>query len=270
MKPAMTLQNISRSVGFENAASAIAAAGFKLLNYSPKSEEEKLMALKTFERYGLSVYQTHATIIRDIRSDIEFDRRADLKMLKTTADLGAKYMVVHGDKFDYERLRYSYDAALSFNYEYYAPIVEEAEKLNVKLAFENTFQELCDRTHFCAKPEEHAALIDKFGSSAVCACWDIGHAAMQHKMYQAEAIGVLGKRIECTHVHDNYMWLEDLHIPPFFGRIAWSDCMPALKKYGNSEVLCLELQPQVANIPAELAEDYAAFLYKICLYLDRI
>ncbi len=269
MKPAMTIQNIAKSIGFENAAQAISEAGFKLVNFSPKGEE-KTASLKLLEKYGLSVYQTHAPILRDVRRDAPFERKHDLEMLRTTAELGAKYMVVHGDKFDFKNLRYSHDAALAFNYEYYAPIVEEASRLNVKIAFENVFQELCDIPHFCALPEEHAELIDKFGSESACACWDVGHAAMQHKAYQSDAIKVLGKRIECTHIHDNYMWLEDLHIPPFFGKIEWSDCMTALKKHGSSDVLCLELQPQVKNIPLGLAKIYTEFLYKICLLLDEI
>ena len=45
-------------------------------------------------------------------------------------------------------------------------------------------------------------LIKSFNSDSAVCCWDFGHANLM-KMDQSYALEYLGKRIVCTHVHNN-------------------------------------------------------------------
>ncbi len=270
MKSAIFFSNIEKSVGAEEAARVLANAGFRLLNATVSSDEELREKTALFGRYGFSVYQTHMPINRVVALDDERIRKINFDALSRTAEFGAKYMVVHGDVLPEAKAQLSFEDSLAYNYEYYAPLVERAEKLGVKIAFENTFQDVSHTPHFCARAEELVALVDRFHSDSACICWDTGHGAMQYKQCQSDGIAHAGKLIECTHVHDTYMWMEDLHLPPFFGIIDWGKCIAALKEKTRVEVLCLELHPAVKSLPASVVGTYAELLYKICTALHEL
>ena len=50
----------------------------------------------------------------------------------------------------------------------------------------------------------------------------------------------MGKRIVCTHIHDNY-YKKDLHLPPFMGEANWELLMKTLKEVGYQGNLTFEL-----------------------------
>lgn len=244
MKLGMNIKYFSRDVGMEKAAKALKDSGLLFLDYTPAFNENDKSIDATaaiLENYGLTVYQTHAPFNRyGSMASIKEHKTSVMRCLENTIRLGARFMVVHGDEFDFESLTYSKKAALEYNYEYFAPFVEKAEKHGIEIAFENVFEDNSKgRPRFCSETEDLAELIRRFNSKNVCACWDYGHGAVANRERQGDAIRLLGTTIKCTHVHDNNQYY-DLHLIPFFGTTDWQDCMDATR-LTDVEVMSFEL-----------------------------
>lgn len=120
-------------------------------------------------------------------------------------------------------------------------VVEEAEKLGIKVAFENTEGE-----------EYLAALMSAFkGYDNVGFCWDTGH----QMCYNAgtDMIALYGDRLICTHINDNLgirdyggkiTYHDDLHLLPFDGIGDWNEITSKLNKCGYNDTLTFELKIQ--------------------------
>lgn len=123
--------------------------------------------------------------------------------------------------------------------ENFGKVVKEAEKLGVKIAFENTEGE-----------EYLAALMKAFeNSSYVGFCWDTGH----EQCYNGgkSMMSLYGDRIFATHINDNLgvsdytgkriFWTDDLHLLPFDGICDWQRIARELHTYGFTSTLTFEL-----------------------------
>ena len=263
MKLGFNIQYLSKSIGMEKAAKILSDAGFRYLDYTPPMDKdwqtEMDMAAECFIRYGMVVHQCHAPFNRYKRwGTIENHKERVAESLEAAKSLGAKYFVVHGDEFDFENLTYSPEKALLYNYDYFAPTVEKAEKYGISVAFENVFEDM-DVPRNCSKTEDLCALIDRFGG-AVCCCWDFGHGAVSYGEQNDEAIASMGGRIRCTHVHDNYL-NADMHLVPFYGKMNWEKSMQALKQGGIPDVLSFELV--YGKLPEEIATVAAKQFYTV-------
>ena len=97
-------------------------------------------------------------------------------------------------------------------------------------------------------------------------CWDTGHARVQYGKHDMDALKIVGDRVICTHIHDNY-YDQDLHAFPFFGNIDWKQFMETLKEVGYGGDLSFELVYD--RLPKALAPDYLKLLYRTGEYLIR-
>lgn len=145
-------------------------------------------------------------------------------------------------------------------------VVNEAKKCGVRIAFENT------------EGEEYLdALMEHFGSfDNVGFCWDTGHELCYNR--GRDMLKDYGDRLICTHLNDNLgiknfdgeiTWLDDLHLLPFDGVIAWHKIAERLNKCGYDDALTFELNTvskpgrcennKYAKLPTDeyLAECYA-------------
>ena len=123
-------------------------------------------------------------------------------------------------------------------------VVEEAKKLGVKIAFENTEGE-----------EYLAALMDAFKNyDNVGFCWDTGHQMCYN--YNTDMIGLYGDRLICTHINDNLgvrdfggkiTYHDDLHLLPFDGIGDWKEITSKLNKCCYNDTLTFELK--ILNSP---------------------
>ncbi len=260
MELATSFEYLLKTMDCDTAAKALSNAGITLINFTPRTEEEQAQAAQAFEKYGLRVYQTHAIFNRYDGMDAEDHKKTVMLNLCSTHVLGAKYMVVHGDEFDFGNIPYTKEAALDYNYEYFAPVVEKAEKLGIKIAFENVFEDMPEKPRFCSEAEDLIRLIARFHTPTVCACWDTGHAAVSFQENHITALENVGKRIECTHIHDNN-FDRDKHLDPFDGKIDWKTCMAALREKTNVKVLCFE--PVYGEVPVTRADAYCERIRKI-------
>lgn len=120
----------------------------------------------------------------------------------------------------------------------FADVVREAERLGVKVAFENT------------EGEEYLfALMERFKDSpAVGFCWDTGHQLCYNP--NTDLMAVFGDRLIATHINDNLgvkdfdgkiTWLDDLHLLPFDGINDWPEVAAKIKRSGFSGPLTFEL-----------------------------
>lgn len=122
--------------------------------------------------------------------------------------------------------------------ENFSRVVDEAEKLDIKIAFENT------------EGEEYLAYLMDFFRDRECVgfCWDTGHEMCYN--YSDDMMAMYGDRILCTHINDNLgikdydgkiTWIDDLHFLPFDGVADWDDIALRLNKYGFTDTLTFEL-----------------------------
>ena len=122
--------------------------------------------------------------------------------------------------------------------ENFGKVVAEAERLGVKVAFENTEGE-----------EYLAAVMERFGSSpAVGFCWDTGHEMCYN--HSKDLLALYGDNLIATHLNDNLgirdyggetTWIDDLHLLPFDGIADWADIADRLNRCNYNGVLTFEL-----------------------------
>lgn len=122
--------------------------------------------------------------------------------------------------------------------ENFGKVVKEAERLGVKVGFENTEGE-----------EYLAAVMERFGDSpAVGFCWDTGHEMCYNR--SKDMLSLYGDKLIATHLNDNLgirdfdgniTWIDDLHLLPFDGIADWQGIADRLDKCGYTGVLTFEL-----------------------------
>lgn len=265
MNLSMNIRYLSEQCGMEQAAAALQKAGIFWLDYTPEMKGDWKTELKrdteVFEKHGLHVHMGHAPFNRyhDYGKDCTYHKKLVDESLDAAILLKSEYLVVHGDEFDFENMEYSPEKALSYNYDYFAPIVEKAIKNGVCIAFENVFEDM-DVPRFCSDEDDLLALIERFNTPEVCCCWDFGHASVAYKLDQPEKIRKMKGHIRCTHVHDNYLD-TDSHMIPYFGKIPWNLCMKALNENHHPDALSFELV--YGKVPMAATEATAVLLKKL-------
>lgn len=252
------------AMNLEDALALIAKIGFDAVDYtgnllSPDAIKNAPAERELIEKHGLFVEQTHAPFNRYNKYKEEFSLALE-NAYERTKILGAKYLVVHGDEYPFDKYEFSYERALAYNYEIYAPYVERAEKDGIALAFETVFPDLApEKVRFCSRAEDLLSLIEKFNSPAAVCCWDFGHANIAFGAEQADKIRLLGKYIKCTHVHDNRLG-KDIHHALFTGDSDLRSIRNAFREIGYSGIFSLELGgAQKMNVVPEILECYTKY-----------
>ena len=242
-------------------------AGFRRFDLNASTKEEAEVMAAHLAMLDAKVIQSHIPFNRYGKRDTpEVFHEKVMTSAEYAKILDSEILVVHGDEFPYDKMLYTAEAALEYNYRFYHDLVDFAVKSGMRVAFENTFQEatILDRPHFGSAVNELCALVDRFDTKFVGICWDTGHARMQYGARENEALLVAGERVICTHVHDNY-YNQDLHGFPFTGNVDWKIFMETLAKIGYKGDLSFEFVYD--RIPKALAPDYMKILYRSGEYL---
>ena len=122
--------------------------------------------------------------------------------------------------------------------ERFGKIVAEAQKLGVKIAFENT------------EGEQYLdALMTAFRDKpCVGFCLDTGHEMCYN--FSKDLLSLYGDRLIATHINDNLgvkdfggkiFWHDDLHLLPFDGIRDWDETARRFKEHNYEGILTLEL-----------------------------
>ena len=266
MEYGININYFTKGISLAKAAELVAKAGFTQLDYTPPVREDNWEAAmkeaaNIFEANGLTVHQTHAPFNRygayGDKHILCMDRCAE-----ATEFFGAKYVAVHGDEFDFDRMTFSPEAALAYNHDYFLPYVERGAKNGYTYAFETVFEDNPTRRRYTSKAEELRALIDSFDGAAAC-CWDFGHGHVTFGKKAVDHIREFGSLIQCTHLHDNTG--VDAHALPTLGDIDWNATMAAFKATGYSGVLSVEYSHGVQ--PEHLVGPFLDLTYKTAEYL---
>ncbi len=267
MKYGININFLARTLGVKKSAELIAKAGFTELDYTPplKSDswkEEMKAALDIFADHGLTVHQTHAPYNRYGSYNGCYGLCLD-RCAEATAYMGAKFMVAHGDEFDFENRAFSPEAALEYNHNIFAPYVEQAGKAGYQVAFETVFDD-CGKRRYTSDADELLALITSFESENAVCCWDFGHAFVSFRKNAPEQIRKLGHLIRCTHVHDNNGW-SDTHQMPMTGDIDWKATMDAFHEIQYPGIFSIEYAH--GCMAEHLTEDFIDLTYRTAVHL---
>ena len=195
--------------------------------------------------------------------------RAIFRSVEGASMLGAEIAAVHprvAFRDGVEDVERSY----AYNARYFAPLVREAERLGCLIGIENmpTFPGW-DMTFYTNRPSEHRRIVDCFGSAAVCAVWDFGHAALANDD-PVSALKTLGTRSKGTHVHDTRGQNDD-HLTPLLGTIDWESEMKALAQTGFDGYLTMELHYDDICRDADRIRDFTLTACRnICRLYDML
>jgi len=219
------LIRLMRQVGFE---------GF-FADWTP--DYDPALLRRTAEETGMLFQSIHAPFgkMADMWKSTEITESAVSELigcLRDCADNDVPLMIVHAF------IGFDDHSPTPFGIDTFGRVVREAEKLGVKIAFENTEGE-----------EYLAALMDAFrGCSSVGFCWDTGHELCYN--YGRDMTALYGDRLMGTHLNDNLgirdhggriFWHDDLHLLPFDGIADWQGIASRLNRSGFSGPLTFEL-----------------------------
>ena len=205
-------------------------AGFKCFDFCPSPEDDAEKISEYLSSKGVSVIQHHIPFNRYVKKDYAEYSKDIMDVMIRGHKAGSKIAVIHGDEFDFANMEYSKEAVLEFNYRLFYPLVEYADKNGMQVAFETVFEDM-NVPRFCSDINDLCTLVDKYGTKTVGVCWDTGHARVSFKDKHTEALKLAGKRVICTHVHDN-IYSKDLHMYPFMGDTNWHELISAFKEIG--------------------------------------
>lgn len=276
MQYGINIDFLARDIGMKKAAELISEAGFTMLDYSPRFEKDNwkddmMENMEIFNAYGLEVHQTHAPFNRygsykGIHK-LTLDRCAE-----ATEIMKAKYMVVHGDEFDFENMTFSTEAAMEYNHNLFLPYVELAKKSGYKIAFETVFEDGMPwdgnpYRRFTSDARELKNLITSYNSDCAVCCWDFGHANVSFENSAADVVRDFGAIIQCTHLHDNTAF-DDSHQMPMTGDINWKETIKAFRDIDYSGVMSIEYAH--GSIPPVLMKDFINLSFKAAEYVWNI
>lgn len=179
-------------------------------------------------------------------SDTLMERFADelRQGIDAAAFMKIKLAVTH--PIAYHSQWHNYDEWIKKNTEFLSPIIEYANKKNVKICIENMAGRP-DTEHdhlYGSRAVEISILAEQFDSGL---CWDFGHANLCGLDISEEFLH-LGKRLECVHIHDND-GRKDLHLLPFYGNIDWRQAVNCLRSVGYDG--CLDLEVKSSELPQD-------------------
>jgi sugar phosphate isomerase/epimerase len=132
----------------------------------------------------------------------------------------------------YDRWRYDNDVDLWLEKSLltWAPLVQQAAPLSVKMALENVFEE---------DPQILNRLLSAIDSPLLGYCLDAGHGRLFSKVPIEDWIEVLGSRLLEIHLHDNHGQADD-HLPLGHGEIDFPAIFSALKRKNLQPIITIE------------------------------
>jgi len=188
--------------------------------------------------------------------------------------LGVPWMVVHPFKMQY---LYGKERERQENLEYFKILVPLLKQCNVKVCFENLYENIGRRIveGVCANPDDAIWYIDTLneyaGEELFGFCLDTGHLQLV-KRDPYDFIVKLGSRLKALHIHEND-YAGDLHQMPFtFGNSRedgqnWDKICRGLKEVGFSGTLSFETFPTLNSFPKSMADTVLKSIYSVGEYL---
>ena len=209
---------------------------------------------------GIKFIQAHAPFGGVFENTDEFVSRITRGMQKASW-IGAPMIVVHPCKHvNYKEV--GFDKMFEYNYNFYKGLVPYAEEYDIKIAIENINLSLTEKADALVK------LYEELNNPVFTVCFDAGHGNVIGEN-PAEMVKVIGKRIGCTHIHDND-GSRDQHTLPFYGTTDWEAVMKALAEVDYEGDLNYEASAFIKDVPQDLYLEGGYYMSKVGHYLiDR-
>lgn len=210
-------------------------AGFDGIFISCQVGEDVSDTVRAAEKHGMSIGSIHAPFLGcdamwHVSDKTDAVRDALIYSVRTCAGYGIPVAVMH-PFIGFDRHEPTEEGIVNFS-----RVVEEAERLGVRIAFENT------------EGEEYLdALMESFAaSSAVGFCYDTGHGICYNP--ERDLMRDYGDRLIYTHINDNLgvsgdaiTWIDDLHLLPYDGVCDLDRAARELAEAGFCDTLTFEL-----------------------------
>ena len=224
-----------KGVTFDQCLDALKAAGFDGVFTGWHVGDMKNVAEKIRSR-GLYFQSVHAPFT-DAHKPWEKGKAGDdvidnlINCLRECAEVDVPIVVIH------PIIGMDRHNPTDLGIERYGRLVREAEKLGIKVAFENV-----EGIEYLEK------IIADLGSSpAIGYCWDTGHEMCYNNSMDVPAL--FGDKLICTHLNDNLgqidpnevTWLDDAHLFPFDGIADWQGIADRLNRISYAGELTFEL-----------------------------
>jgi sugar phosphate isomerase/epimerase len=144
----------------------------------------------------------------------------------------------HG--YDGRRYEWREEEWLSASVRLWAPLLEGAARIGIKVVFENVFDE---------SPKALLALRDRLGKGAAGFCLDTGHHLLFARTPLEDWLAAFGSDLREMHLHDNFM-VSDLHLPVGRGRFDFPSLFRHLHRHGHLPLMVLEHHDPADALPS--------------------
>jgi sugar phosphate isomerase/epimerase len=199
----------------------------KYMNGTPMGDGTDFRVKERYQEYKDCGFDILLLLGNDTYNGEEFET-SDLKMnLELCAKVGLK-AIVHDKRL--HDLSMQEHSLIGKEFDSFEKLVEYAAQKGVTIAFENQ-----------RKLGNIAWAFDNFENcDNVGFCWDCGHEACF--TLEREYMPIFGKKLVCTHIHDNTaVFNADLHLLPFDGKIDYDRFAEHIRKSGYQGPLTLEV-----------------------------
>lgn len=221
---------------------------------------------------GIKLVQSHAPMGKPFLEEGELLIKDTLRCIDACADLGIPNLVVHAGY----AVGLTKEQNFQRNKEFFAPLLERAEKYGVNILVENFNKMYKEGVYWVDNAPDLLAMIEYVDHPLFNAVWDVGHANLQ-EMPQDEGLRILGSYVKAVHIQDN-MGTKDQHLAPFFGTLNLDSVINGLKDIGFDGYFTFEVggvftpmakrreyaqDTRLAAPPLELKRAFEAFLYTL-------
>ena len=218
--------------------------------------------LDAVSKAGMSVKYTHLPYDYPTSGDAEkmaIYQTAVRRAVDLTASVGAFSTALHA----YNELTTDYDPLAEHrkSIEFLSPIVEYANQKNVRIALENmngAGQKAPQKLRRYAT--DYADLIHLADDLGTGICWDTGHGYLSMQNIE-KALESIGERLLMIHVDDNF-GDDDVHLPPFFGKVDFESTVQTLRKIGYQGDMYLEVRCEYR--PDSMKKAYVQAIAESC------
>lgn len=261
---------------FEKKCAIAAQVGFRYIsvnfhdmpdNSDSAYDEAPEHILGILETHKLKAAQTHLYYYHPFSPADAMEEGLEnriLQEIEVSGKIGAPWCVWHPRycmNGEWEKDNFNEEKTLRQNQLTVSRYLEQAERFGTGIALENLFRKMMP-----GGLETLLRMHDGFDTENIGICWDTGHANMM-EFDQGDAIRMLGERIKCTHIHNNFK-NGDFHLPPDAGTIDWKTVMQAFKDIGYAGPFTLEtrcLYPE----DEQLLRDFVRYNYNCLEFLQR-
>lgn len=242
------------------------AAGFTAVDWTEQyasttlySERDAQAVLRLCEQVGIRVCMMHGATHLTLEGDLEHRdklwvefNRANLRFISV---LGGNCVVVHLPRTSKGSLRNHVQSSRQL----LDQILPCAERNGVKIGLENSPGGSGPHDYWAGNRELIGLLLEKYPPEQVGMCFDSGHANIRNEL---DMLDLHAKRVIAVHLHDND-GIQDQHLLPGQGSIAWDKVLGVLKHCGYSGPINLEVaKPDAA--------DKTEWSMEACLRIKRL